>query len=378
MGSHSVIPPSAAKCWVACPGWVTMNAAYNSDESSEAAQDGTACHAVAEAILNATLGSAKRPPVAGDTVEGRIVTEQMIEAAGMYATYVAGIISKCGITKKPRIGFEKRVECPNIHELSAGTVDAYVWDSAENTLHLFDLKYGFGVVEAVENWQLINYADGVMSYLDVIASTVVFHIVQPRAFHKEGPIRTWSVDGDTLDALHNRLHDAALEALSDSPECRTGEHCKYCAGRTHCEAAISAGYNAVDMSSGVLPVNASNEELGRMLEDFKRGEEQLKYMIDAVETQLSTALRSGERVEGYRLTESRGRTMWSLSADEVIALGDEHGIDLRKPDTVTPKQAQKLGLPADIVTENSEHSASMKLERINNDRARAVFARKVG
>ena len=71
-------------------------------------------------------------------------------------------------------------------------MDFYLYDQAEKTLYVTDLKYGYEIVEPFENWQALAYAAGVAALPGMVPDKVVITIVQPRAPHRRGPIRTWS------------------------------------------------------------------------------------------------------------------------------------------------------------------------------------------
>jgi hypothetical protein len=131
---------------------------------------------------------------------------------------------------------ERRFHCSSIHELFYGTADFVFYDEPARTLHVWDFKYGAGiVVEAERNAQTMYYACGALEDLDLWAdaSMVVLHIAQPRAWHMDGPIRRWSITTTDLETwLLDELVPAMERALV-SRETKTGEHCRFCPVRSH-------------------------------------------------------------------------------------------------------------------------------------------------
>lgn len=54
-------------------------------------------------------------------------------------------------------------------------------------------------------------------------------------------------------------------------------------------------------------------------------------------------------LQGWMLEQGFGREAWTVTPEEVFALGDMMGVDLRKkPEAITPAQARKLGLDEDV------------------------------
>jgi len=165
---------------------------YLSNET-EAAEEGTACHWLAGDLLLISYVEGKKTPVKEDIVgtlspNDILITEEMWQAS---LDYVTDIISNvCSISD---IKVEEKVNLDHIYPGMSGTPDAYYFDIRTNTLTVWDLKYGFGIVDVFENKQLMIYASGIIKKLNLKNINVVLKIVQPRAFHSEGTIRSWEV-----------------------------------------------------------------------------------------------------------------------------------------------------------------------------------------
>lgn len=387
MSGHSIISPSSAHVWGApggCRGSVTMAAAYPEDDS-EAAREGTTVHGIAvEMIEAATRAGIGYPPpswVGGHAANGVIIDQDMYDAAEMYAADVAAVIQRTGVLAAPHLGIETRVSAPMIHELSEGTPDAFLYAPHTRELFIWDLKYGFGVVNVFENWQLINYAAGIMyrlglSGIDDQNTTVIFRIVQPRAFHRDGPIREWKVNGADLRGYVNQLHAGAHEALGPNATTRSGPHCRYCPARANCVAAIDAGVSLYEAANYPLPVELNAAAIAAQYTITTRAVKHLESMAVALEEQIKSMIRGGVNVPGYRAETGYGRVTWlpAYAPGDIAALGDMLQIELRDPKVITPAQASKKGIPADIIAAYSAAPATgVKIVHDTGDKARQIF-----
>src|SRR5690606_6882742 len=74
---------------------------------------------------------------------------------------------------------------------AGGTGDFVAWFEQDRRLEIVDFKNGRGVVDVEGNPQLRTYALGAMLHHTALAvDTVTVTIVQPRAAHKDGRIRS--------------------------------------------------------------------------------------------------------------------------------------------------------------------------------------------
>lgn len=364
---HSILAPSAAHIWAPCPGSVLMQLMYPEDESSEQSTEGTEAHGVAMDKISDING----------TPSGRdysVLPSDMVAGAEMYANDVVRAMRVTRVFGGHQVGIEKRVSCAMVHPECYGTPDTYVFDSREWVLHVWDYKYGRGVVEVHENLQLILYAAGALAELGVDPDDnhvdIVLTIVQPRAHHRDGPIRRWNTTGPDLTAYLDTLRDAAAAALGDDPKCLPGAHCTHCLGRHACEAAERLALLAVDFIGGPSPLNLSPEFLGleaRMLEDAATA---VKNRLTGLHAEIEHLIRGGTRIPGYTMTPSNTHRRWLGAPDEIVALGVP-----AKP--VSPAQAEAAGIDPNVILAHTEKPAGkLKLKRDDGTRARMIFEQK--
>jgi len=389
MDQHSIIPPSSAYIWGSpdgCTGWVLMSQQYPETETNEEAEEGTASHEIgASLIMDASRGmnSGKFKDFDGLACEenGVIFNEEMFDAAKLYADDVGDVMRSTGVFGGINLGIEQKITAKKIHDLSFGTTDCYIFDQTSGHLYIWDYKFGYEIVEAFENWQSINYAAGIFELLNLDNGiidqhlTVHIRIAQPRAFHRAGPIREWVVRGSDLRAHFNTLQQNAVISLGMNSEIRSGSHCRHCSARHVCKSALTMGMRMYEVVNKPTPIELTPEAAGVQLTMIKRARKQLEYLESAFEEQIKSSIRSGAIIPNWSIEQGQGRERWAKPVAEVIALGNFYEKDLKKPDElITPNQARKLGMDADLVTSFSEKpKTGLKLVADNGDKAKRLF-----
>lgn len=379
--THSIIPPSSAHAWLRCSGWVLMNQTYPQPPTPESLE-GEAAHDLGAQMIEAASRAQSYPPqssIVGSThANGTEFTDGLYEAAEMYADDVKEVMRTTGVFT-PQI--EQRLKIPRIHEQSFGTPDARLFDKNSGTLFIWDAKFGHRKVEAEENWQLINYAAGALQELGVQGDmdqyyTVEFRIVQPLAYHRGGPVRSWRVRASDLRTYFNKLALAAEKALGPNPEYVSGSHCRDCPGRHACPAALEAGLQLFEVATAPHPQELPPAALGLQLQIIERAADQLKYLQTGYEAQVEALTKNGTAVPGWIPEQSYGREAWVKPIEEVLALGKLFGIDLAKPSAVTPKQAVKSGIDETVIKQYSGRKpGAVKIVPDTSNKAEQVFGK---
>ncbi len=358
MIAHAPLQPSSAGRVVQCPGSRGM-CELIPDELTDKADEGTLAHAVNVAVFN------KLPPPEGTTEEMMDGAELWMEAVDRY---------------RDCIHIEERIDCPSIHPDNWGTPDAWHFNRGKFTLRVWDYKFGHRHVEAYENWQLINYAAGVMDSLGITGLTdqhlyVILTIVQPRSYHPDGPIREWVVKGSDLRGYINALKMAWESSLLPDAPTKTGGECRDCSARHACATLQSSAYIGVDMVGVNTPFDLSADALGNELKTLTAAKELMDCRISGLQNEVLARIKSGANISGWTTQQGRGREKWNRPIEEVLALGEMMGVSVGKPALITPKQAIKAGLPADLVRNYTETPAGeVKLVQDDGRKARNVFA----
>ena len=365
---HSRIAPSGMPRTVPCPGSVVMQERYPETEDSLSAKEGNASHWAAAHIL-----AGEEPAVGESAPNGIILTADMIDYARVYTHDILSTMPPDTLAVEAKITAAERV-----HPDSWGSVDCWAYDPKARILYVWDYKYGYGLVEAVENWQLINYTVGIMERLRIRDDqvTVRMTIVQPRAPHPQGPIRRWVVKGTDLRPYANQLSGAAHEALGPDPSIKSGSHCKNCRARHACPAANGAALLAIDVVYRAEPYELDDAAIGSQLTTLKRAEAAIGDRLTALETLAEGKIRAGGMVPGWCLDRgAAGKLAWTKPPAEVLALGELLGLELAKP--MTPTQAGKAGIPDDLIDAYASRSAgSLKLTKASTTLAAKIFGGK--
>ena len=354
MSEHSKLPPSSAARRIACPGSRKLEALYPR-EQTESAKEGTLAHTVCAELMHTNILKIKG------------ISDEMLRNCHMYVEYLRSMSLTYGTTET-RVYIEQRLNMPNIHPECWGTPDA--WFVADGVLHMFDFKYGFGPVEVYENWQMIAYAAGVPDEF----TKAVFHIVQPRAPHIDGPIRTWEVELKDLVEYWDMLINAEWEATQPLPLTKPSTQCVNCQARHACPAlqkTVLNNINTIDLS---IPHDLDDAGLGNELRILHNAAKLLDARITGLEQEALSKLKAGKRVPHYELGEVQSREKWTCDPTNLGALFD---IEVRKPveiEFITPKQAIKAGIPAKVVRKYSETpQGAKKLQPIDEKKIRKMF-----
>lgn len=355
--AHAVFPPSSSGQLSQCALSAVMRWLYPElDGDTNESREGTAAHWVAGEVLKSyqqqgvSLLTAKQF-VGQHDPDGWLIDDEVADSASEYAMYVLRNVG--GNLQNMRI--EERVICASVHPDSWGTPDCWWYDAATKTVQIFDLKHGFGIVEAKQNKQLTHYVSGILDELGVsdLETNVAMHIVQPRAYHPEGIARCWRTGASSLRADINHLSMQAYEALSGQARGNTGEMCKHCAGRHSCTSLQRAAYKALDYSTVAMPDVMDDDALSIERTIVSQGVKLLEYRLSGIDAQI---MHKGG-VVGWRVESGQSRKVWNKQFDtETIAgIADSLGVDVRKPNQlITPRQAELAGMDSEMVESMTE------------------------
>lgn len=361
---HARITFSSLARTVQCPGSVTMCERYP-DPSTAEADEGTIAHAVAcrvaggEAVPNQMR--------LGDGTPYVDVDPDMRRGAEMWRDHVQA--AGGGLLEIP-------CQAVAIHETECwGTPDFRAYDPAGHVLRVSDYKYGFEEVPAAGNWQLIAAASAMLSELNLDSKdrhllTIQMSIVQPRGYHRGGPVRTVTIRSRDLVEREVTARYAVKEALSDSPRLRRGPECVYCPARHACPELQNHGYAAADYGARAEPNELEAGALGHELALIDDTIELLQARRTGLYAQAEAAVRGGATVHGYGMQPGRSNLTWNNPA-AALALFPAIA---KTAEPITPTQARDRKLvPAEVVNAlASRPPVAMTLKRIKSDK---LFAR---
>lgn len=105
----------------------------------------------------------------------------------------------------------------------------------------------------------------------------------------------------------------------------------------------------VDLSMQGQPVDLPPNAAGLELRIVRAAIKRLGARAEGLEEQVKALCQRGVSVAWWRNEYSEGRTRWAMPVPEVIAFGQNMGVDLAKPGALTPLQAAKIGLDPAII-----------------------------
>ncbi len=361
--AHAVWSASATARNVHCQGALTLALLAPPQKSSIFADTGTAGHQIAERCLrdggNAIdyLGAVEKTKDHDITVD-----EDLVNSVQEYIDYVRSRAERMNV----RLWLEERFTLDQLEPPfdAGGTGDAVLYDSIERNLEIVDFKNGRGVVDAKENPQLRTYALGaLLAHQDLDVDTVTVTIVQPRAAHKDGRIRSetfhvadliaWTADllkamarsKAAMDAFEKVGNNSVLLDEWADAWLKPGK-CTFCPAEATCPALRRAALQVADVwwepetgeaKIGNQPTEMSPEKLGETLDSL----DMLEQWIKAVRAYAHTQAENGVTIPGYQLSEKIGNRKWA---------GDDA--------TVVSHLSQDVGLTEDEIYERRLRSVA--------------------
>jgi hypothetical protein len=296
------------------------------EEPSDPAREGTCAAWLAELVLT---GQLKDCSVGiGTTHEnGWVVTHAMAQDVQPYVDMI--------VTRGGTIHTERKVR---LNAMIEGTPDAFAVIDKTGTLHVDDLKYGFGLVEPYENTQIAIYAGAIIRLLmarSVIVRKVVIGVFQPRSWHPAGPYRTWVVDPVNLMKFVHWIEARGVDAQSDNPVATPGHQCRHCPAASTCKVAGDALYQFHDTMSAALQKHMTTGELAKELTFLDMVEDVLAGRKSAIEAEAEGRIKRGEDIPGWHMEERRGNSKFRFPRETIRALT---GIDPVVERPMTPAE----------------------------------------
>lgn len=339
------IRPSAAAVWSVCHGYAAMRAAYPEapeEADNDIREDGLAAHWLAKEIWEH-----RYPELGSFAYNNRTLTEEMFDGVDLYHD----VLRSWGVP----VTCEKTLSCHSILPGMYGTPDAWAYNPGVNTIYIADLKFGFRFVEVWYNKQLIIYARAILDHLglDVFQEDytwIEFVIVQPRSYHRDGPVRKWKCRASDLRGYVNSLQYDAAMALRPEPACVPNPGCVDCPARHACQALQASAYTSLEMSYAGVPLELKPEALGLELKLLREAQKRIEARVSGLEAHAEALLRKGTTIPGWALYPSYARERWREGTEsQVLRIGAYYNANLAKPaQPVSPAQARKL-LPSQVV-----------------------------
>lgn len=349
---HSVLGASAMSRWEVCSASVKASGGQGSATSYYAAE-GQAAHRLVELCLVDDLNPMD---YLGDEIQSDVghilVNEEMVESAEVYLSLCSQVASNSKYCEA-----EKQVDVNALWGADEtppadmfGTSDFSCWGGESNRLSIVDFKYGKGVAVDVEklgkiNSQLLYYALGVLLSVKGEKPTWIdVYVCQPRADHRDGPIRKATLTAlDLLDWGYQVLKPAAEACFSETPKYVVGDGCRWCPAKGKCPALRQVAQETARVEFDVIPpqpTELSDSELGAILDKA----EIISSFVSGVRAEASSRLDRGGNVHGWKLVQKRGIRKW-IDEKEVLVILKDNGVQNDKAvvsKIKSPAQIEKL------------------------------------
>lgn len=368
---HSKLGPSAAHRWMHCTGSVAMTRNIE-NKSTVFSLEGTAAHEFVEFILS--TGRDPRDWEGGvvdlqakTTGEKFIADMAELDDRQRYFEIDADMCEGVELVQEvlakhysPDDGdvlmLETRLDMSWIHPALFGTGDIIVYKPKTKHLIVLDFKYGKGVaVDVEDNEQVLTYSVGANRlFADQGVERLTCVIIQPRAFHVDGPVREEDVDILDLDIFEATLREKAAQTDDPNPHLVAGDQCSFCPASHACEEfrlyvteAINIDpldLDGEDITENDLPklTELTPERLGRLV----RAADLIKGWIRRVLQHAHNEGLEGRVPDGTKMVEKRAYRKFTAAPDDVIGVLDLEGFDeddyMTEPKLRSVAQIEKL------------------------------------
>ncbi len=302
-GVHAMWSPSSSERWLACPKSVIESQAVVSPPSSGAAAEGTKAHKYCERYL---LDDFDLDEIEDDTMRAGVET---------YVEYIEEIFEKYG---DPGYEVEGRVVLDQLIPGNSpeywscfGSADFFIYDEENKVMpEVVDFKYGRHPVEVDNNKQLMMYALGLVEDIGHTGK-VKITIVQPRARHANGPVRSCIVTGKQLRDLKVQAR-RVLSNAHTMPK-KAGGHCHYCPIASTCEVKFQEVRTmaAVEFSKDVFMPRTTESMTDKQIAQIVKHHKDMIKWIEGVVLDAASRVRSGKKLKGTKLIRNSGRNSWT-------------------------------------------------------------------
>jgi len=312
MTAHAKLSASGSSIWMNCLGSAHLNAGRKGT-TSPYAQEGTDAHQMAEKLLRGELLSGN----------GTAETQEMYEAVKVYVDF-------CGkVTPEDAdVWIEQTVQLDGLWPPEMKKPKDPLFGQADyvcvhgDTLNVIDYKHGKGVpVEVKGNTQTRYYGLGAWLMLsDFNVTKINMTIVQPRAPHDDGPVRTESMTTldlliwgeQTLRPIVDKI-EAAKEGelpLTDGPWCRWCPSLAVCP-QVH-KMAMEVAKTDFEPTSPEppKPQTLDNDQLSNIL----NASDMIRGWLAAVQGEASHRIGQGQKISEWKLVRMRSNRAWRDAA----------------------------------------------------------------
>ena len=333
--------PSASSRWIACPGSVKLCAQVPFRPSGEAAQRGTAIHALAETCYQLDTDPMK---FIGEVIEGVTLDADDCQMA---LDYLEEIWHTESITEQ--LSVERQVMYQSKEYIQVGgTADVVGYSMKTGIVYVTDLKTGKGYVEE-DSTQLKIYA---LAYIQGMSrdwiKEIHMTIVQPQS----GEPRTHIMTMAELEEWEVKVLRPAMIAtqLDEPPLYMSESACQWCDAKTICPKQKQQ-FDVVATQTDITSMK--KEEIAEVMKTLTPDQisaildkaPMVEKFIKAVEEHAMQAMeKDGMVLAGWQLSPKRPTRKW-VDGDKAAMKLVDSGLttsQIFETTLITPAAAEKL------------------------------------
>lgn len=333
--------PSASSRWIACPGSVKLCAQVPYRPSGEAAQRGTAIHALAETCYQLDTDPMK---FVGEVLEGVTLDADDCQMA---ADYLQEIWHIEAITEQ--LSVERPVMYQSKEYIQVGgTADVVGYSIKSGIVYVLDLKTGKGYVDE-DNTQLKIYA---LAYIAGMSrdwiKEIHMTIVQPHSGEPRTHIMTMA---ELAEWEVKVLRPAMIATQLDEPPLYMSESaCQWCDAKTICPKQKQQ-FDVVAKQQDITVMD--KEEVKAVMKTLTPDQisaildkaPMVEKFIEAVKEHALQAMeKDGMVLQGWQLQPKRATRKWldgNVAREKLTAIGLSDS-DIFETTLITPAAAEKL------------------------------------
>lgn len=360
---------SNAGLWTNCGGYIQAAtdyvAAYGSDYGA-AASEGTLAHALGCDLIERMRHTGDPSPHVPEVFGGEVVPSTMRVKVRDYAHMCLTWMRRSGVFGGDALWVEKSVDCTFLEEGNTTRVDFGMYDDKVKRLFVCDLKYGHRKVKVENNPQLIINARAMKDELEAAGKdprTFSLNIYQPNGPDADIPLSQVLYSADEIVSKS----DAICELYHDTEQALTpGGHCLRCNARGTCSALRASSYLVCDYVARYtgMPEVIPTDRLEVLLEECAAMKDMLRAYETGLEALITSRIKTREVFPHWEYSTNLSDRKWALSDREILDVGKALGIDLAKNAVQSPRQAELLGVPEEVVASLTKRdSTGLKLRK---------------
>jgi len=329
---HKRFSPSRSERFILCPGSVNLLDRVPPRGPTSYSLEGTVAHAVLEAGILSNAENATQAIANSVYCMTPDVFDNDFKAAINDALdYVRDLMDELNTKYGDVVIFVERFVNPPVAaapDEAGGFCDIAIYSPSAKRLWVIDYKHGVGIVKEVnESTQAKQYAAGFLfednPQIDAAnVDVVTLVIIQPRAFHPDGPIREHNTTPAEIFDYLVELDSYIERAMEPTAPLIAGfDQCRFCEARDVCPAAEKKAValpgtkfeTARDVTATKLQ-DPKTMDVGR-ISYIMQMEPFFKMWFDSVESRARELMYAGVQIPNYKMVEAQAKREWYLEKE---------------------------------------------------------------